>query len=169
MDGVLEMVYLGEIVLQSKIAKKASDRLSVTYENFDEIEIWSSIQSILAAAGNLFKILWPQKKHCARGKHLRRLLNVDNDNLLSYRTFRNHFEHYDERISDWFSNQSSAVYRDLDIDPFPSTWKMVDRNKNGSYDPLAKVLTFRGKSLNLREVLDAIGDIQLNCGSFRLT
>ena len=98
-----EMVFIGEIVLQSKIAQRAAERLQLTHNNFDHIEVWCSIQSILVAAGNVSKILWPpDKEYKLRGEKLRQLLKVENDNLLSDREFRNHFEHYDDRIEQWF-------------------------------------------------------------------
>jgi hypothetical protein len=59
MTGLQEMVFMGEIVLQSKIAQRAAERLQVANDNFDEVEVWGSIQSILIAAGNVSKILWP--------------------------------------------------------------------------------------------------------------
>jgi len=100
--ALAEMVFIGEIVLQSKIAELAAKRLSASKESFDQIEVWSSIQSILVAAGNVSKILWPQKeKYAGRGERLRELLKVSEDNILFDRKFRNHFEHYDERIEDW--------------------------------------------------------------------
>ena len=110
MTGLQEMIFISEIVLQSKIAQRAAERLKATHENFDRIEVWCSIQSILVAAGNVSKILWPNPRHKVRGESLRHILNVANSNLLSDRRFRNHFEHYDERIEDWLNNQSSAVY-----------------------------------------------------------
>ena len=57
-----EMVFISEIVLQSKIAELAAKRLSAIKDNFDQIEVWSSIQSILVAAGNVSKILWRTKR-----------------------------------------------------------------------------------------------------------
>ena len=102
-----EMVFISEIVLQSKIAELAAKRLSAIKDNFDQIEVWSSIQSILVAAGNVSKILWPQeKKYAVRGKRLRELLKVDDNNILSDRSLRNHFEHYDDRIEKWFKGKS---------------------------------------------------------------
>jgi len=62
MKALAEMVFISEIVLQSKIAELAAKRLSDIKDNFDQIEVWSSIQSILVAAGNVSKILWPQKE-----------------------------------------------------------------------------------------------------------
>ncbi len=110
-----EMALIGEIVTQSKFAEKAAEQLS---NSSDPVEVWGSIQSILVAVANVSKILWPVKKYMARGKQLRELLGIDDDNLLSDRTFRNHFEHYDERIEEWFDSNNSAVYMDSRIDPF---------------------------------------------------
>ena len=117
MTVLQEMVLISEIVLQSKIAHRAADRLKATHDNFDNVEVWCSIQSILVAAGNVSKILWPNQKYKNRGERLRQMLNVNADNLLSNRDFRNHFEHYDERIEEWFNTQSSAVYIDLAMNP----------------------------------------------------
>jgi hypothetical protein len=168
MKPLAELVFIGEIVLQSKIAQRAAERLLATHDHFDEIEVWCSIQLILMAAGNVSKILWPQKKYVARGEMLRKLLNVDKSNLLSDRKFRNHFEHYDERIEDWFKGQSSAVYKDLAIDPFEPIWGRNLDNRHRVYNPLTKTLTFRGESVDLAAVLKALEEIRLKCSQFAL-
>ena len=113
-----EMALIGEIITQSKFAEMAAAQLTKTS---DSVEVWGSIQSILVAVANVSKILWPVKKYMARGKQLRELLGIDDDNLLSDRTFRNHFEHYDERIEEWFDSNDSVVYMDSAIDPFEPT------------------------------------------------
>ncbi len=43
MKPLAEMVFISEIVLQSKIAKRAAERLPGTYDHFDRIEVWYSI------------------------------------------------------------------------------------------------------------------------------
>jgi hypothetical protein len=166
--ALAEMVFIGEIVLQSKIAEVAAKRLSASKENFDQIEAWSSIQSILVAAGNVSKILWPSKDYAERGERLRELLKVSEDNILSDRKFRNHFEHYDERIEDWFKKQSSAVYSDLAVDPFKSIWGNVHSNHHRAYDPLTQTLTFRGESFDLAAVLKELKEIRIKCSDFAL-
>ena len=164
-----EMVFLSDIVLQSKIAELAAKRLSSIKDNFDQIEVWSSIQSILVAAGNVSKILWPQeKKYAVRGKRLRELLKVDDNNILSDRSLRNHFEHYDDRIEKWFKGKSSAVYSDLAIDPFKSIWGNVPTNHHRAYDPLSHTLTFRGESFDLAAVLKELKEIRIKCRHFVL-
>ena len=161
-----EQVLIGEIVTQSKFAEKAADHLA---KASDPIEVWGSIQSILVAAANVSKILWPARNpYMARGKQLRELLGVDDSNLLSDRTFRNHFEHYDERIEDWFDNNNSAVYMDSRIDPFePTTWSLP-RLFHRSYNPSSQTLSFRNESIDLAAVLAALAEIREKCRFFAL-
>ncbi len=168
MKPLAEAVFIGEIVLQSKIAELAAKRLSAIKDNFDQVEVWSSIQSILVAAGNVSKILWPSTEYIERGKRLRELLRVDDNNIISDRKFRNHFEHYDERIEDWFKKQSSAVYSDLAVDPFKSIWGNVPTNQHRAYDPLTQTLTFRGESFDLAAVLKELKEIRIKCRDFVL-
>ena len=170
MKALAETVFIGEIVMQSKIAELAAKRLSAIKDNFDQVEVWSSIQSILVAAGNVSKILWPQeKKYEVRGKGLRELLKVDDNNILSDRSLRNHFEHYDDRIEKWFKGKSSAVYSDLAIDPLKSMRRNFPTNHHRAYDPLTQTLTFRGESFDLAAVLKELKEIRIKCSDFVLT
>ena len=156
-----ELVLVGEIVTQSKIAANAAGRLAVSS---DPIEVWSSIQSILVAAGNVSKILWPVRKpNKERGKQLRDLIGVDDHNLLSDRTFRNHFEHYDERVEEWFAGNDSAVYMDSGIDSFEQRPWRPPRQFHRSYNPVSQVLSFRDESIDLAAVLTALAEIRKKC------
>lgn len=166
MTGLQEMVFMSEIVLQSKIVQRAAERLHSDNDNFDNIEVWSSIQSILIATGNVSKILWPQKKYKSRGEKLRKLLNVDKNNLLSNRKFRNHFEHYDERIELWFETQPSAVYRDLSMNPSISSFNKWLNFTHRGYNSFNDTLIFRGESLDLGALLNELEEIRKKCGSY---
>lgn len=168
MKGIEDMVFLGEIVLQSKIAKRAAERLEATHTNFDNVEVWCSIQSILVAAGNVSKILRPpDKKYKMRGVRLRQILKVEDDNLLLDRKFRNNFfEHYDAKIEEWFSNHSSGVYIDLAMNPsFPGR----NLNSHRGYNSFNNTLEFRGQILDLNDILKALDLIFENCKPYTLT
>jgi hypothetical protein len=166
LKSLAEMALLSEIVTQAKFAEKAADQLT---NSSDSIEVWGSIQAILVATANVSKILWPARKQSkARGKHLRDLLSVDDDNLLSDRTFRNHFEHYDERIEEWVENNNSAVYMDSRIDPFEPTPLSLPQLFHRSYNPTSKTLSFRGESIDLAAVLAELAKIQKKCRSYAL-
>lgn len=164
-----ELVFIGEIVNQAKFAERAAEHLKATADDADPVEIWGAIQSILIAAANVSKILWPARKISAvRGDALRQLLDVDDHNPLSDRSLRNHFEHYDERIENWFREKSSAVYIDSRIDSFDSVWGHNPANIHRGYDPLTKTLTFRGESTDLQAILIALEEIRRKCRNFAL-
>ena len=166
LNPLAEQVLISEIVIQSKFAEKAADQLTKCSES---IEIWGSIQSLLVAVANVSKILWPtRKQYMARGKQLRELLGIDDDNVLADRTFRNHFEHYDERIEDWFDNNKSAIYMDYRIDSFEQTPKNFPRFFHRSYNPTKGTLSFRNESIDLVTVLTALAEIREKCRCFTL-
>jgi hypothetical protein len=159
--GLAEQVLISEIVIQSKFAEKAADQLA---KSSDSIEVWGSIQSILVSIANVSKILWPtRKRYMARGKQLRELLGVNDNNRLSDRTFRNHFEHYDERIEDWFDCNNSAVYMDYRIDPFEPTPLNLPQFFHRSYNSISGILSFRNESIDLVAVLAALAEIRKKC------
>jgi hypothetical protein len=168
MTGLQEMILIGEIVLQSKIAQRAAERLRATHENFDHVETWCSIQSILVAVGNISKILWPNEKYKIRGERLRQLLKVEKDNPLSNRKFRNHFEHYDGRIEEYFKDNSQGVYIDLAMNPSLRSGIFNDPplNTHRGYNSFNNSLVFRNETLYLDEVLTALDNILNNCKSY---
>lgn len=168
MTPLQEMVFIDEIALQSKIAQRAAERLKATHDNYDGIEVWCSIQSILVATANVSKILWPTStKYKMRGETLRKMLHVEMDNPLSDRKFRNHFEHYDERIEKWFDENKSPVYSDLAINP--SLQGSMGSSSHRGYNSFNNTLVFRGVSLNLSEILEALGKILDACRQYTLT
>jgi hypothetical protein len=170
MKSFQEMIMVGEIVLQAKIAKRAAERLQATHDNFDHIETWCSIQSILGAAANVSKILWPDKKYKTRGENLRQFLKVEKDNPLCSRKFRNHFEHYDERIEEYFQNISGGVYVDLAMNPsmrdpfFPNSTS----NTHRGYNSFNNTIVFRGEILDVAELLAALDQILKDCKPWSL-
>lgn len=162
MNGIQDMIFLGEIVLQSKIAQRAAERLQAANESFDHTEIWSSIQSILVASGNISKILWPNKKYEKRGERLREMLKVKQNNPLNNREFRNRFfEHYDEMVEEWFKDRVGGVYIDLSMNP--SISGSGSNNTHRGYNAFNNSLVFRNKSLDLTVILKALNEIYNNC------
>jgi hypothetical protein len=166
MTGLQEMILIGEISLQSKIALRAAERLQATHDLFDHVETWCSIQSILIAAGNVSKILWPRQKYKIRGEKLRQLLKVEKDNPLSNRKFRNNFfEHYDERVEEYFQGNSQAVYIDLAMNPSLRSGIFNDPpiNTHRGYNSFNNSLVFRNETFYLDEIFDALDYVLNNC------
>lgn len=88
------------------------------------------------------------------------MLKIEKDNLLSNRTFRNPFEHYDERIEQWYTNQSSIFYIDLAMNP---SLLEPASNVNRGYNSFNNTLVFRDKILDLNEILKALEEILNKC------
>lgn len=167
MNPLHESVFLSEIVLQSKIVFKAHDRLLLASENRDQVELWSSIQSILVASGNISKILWPSRnKSKDRGLYLRKMLKIEKDHILSNRKFRDHFEHYDERIEKWFLDKPGASYVDLSMNP--SMRLSLPQNDHRGYNSVDNTLVFRGEILDLNKIVIGVQQIYQNCKPYTL-
>lgn len=169
MKTLTESVFIGEIAMQANIALRAAERLLPMIDGSDQVEAWCSIQSILIAAGNVSKILWPSRDSSKeRGEILRHLLNADDFEMLSSRKFRNHFEHYDERIEDWFSKNNPSVYMDSRVDPFGSVWGDNFPECHRAYNPLKRLLFFRGESVNIEKLLEELEKVRDKCRDFVL-
>ena len=171
MNGLQEMILMGEIVLQSKIAQRAAERLRATHDDFNHVETWCSIQSILVAVGNVSKILWPNERYKIRGERLRQLLKVEKNNPLSSRKFRNHFEHYDERIEEHFEHNAQGVYVDLAMSPSLNSGLFGDLplNTHRGYNSFNNTLVFRDETLDLNEIMIALDDLLNNCKPYSLS
>src|SRR6266566_1966315 len=157
-------VFLGEIEYQSQFAARAAEQLKTCTEKSDPIGIWSAVQSILIAAANVSKILWPTRPRSGpRGAALRALLAIEGSNALSDRKFRNHFEHYDERIEDWLSSTHSVTYTDPIIGSPPGFLRDFPENAHRGYNPATQTLSFRGDSTNLGAILRALDEIRQRC------
>ena len=157
-----DMIFISEILLQSKIAQRAFERLFATHKNFDQLEVWCSIQSILVSTGNISKILWSSKNQ-SRSKRLREILKVEEDSIILDRKFRNHFEHYDERIEKSFDGRTGGLYVDLAMNPSLNGDLDYDENNNRGYNSFDNSLIFRGERLDLNKVLNALIEVHNNC------
>lgn len=161
-------VLINEIVLQSKIALRAFEKL----ENYEKsVDIWLYIQSILVSSANISKILWPKSSNYKiRAIEFRLLLNIADDNILSSREFRNHFEHFDERIEDYFKEYNGGLYLDLFITSKHST-NNLDMEYNfihRSYDICNQILIYKNSRLNLKIVKESILEIYKSSLKFAL-
>lgn len=162
---LVEMALIAEIALQAKLAEIAGENLSTASTG---LQYWSAIQSILSASANVSKILWPKKRRKARGEYLRNLLVVDEEHLLSNRSIRNSFEHYDERIEDWFEKHNASTYCDLALEAQVAGLLAPSKFSHRSYDQYTHDLKFRDEKINLQELLSELAKLREKCRPFVL-
>src|SRR5687767_10228572 len=160
MNHFQESVFLSEIIFQADMADHAAKRLKEIAIDSNSYEMCGAIHLMLIAAANVSKILWPAwDTHKARGIHLTSLLKIPDNNLLSARKFRNHFEHYDERIEKWTENRKGFI----DWAMNPSFYLSGNENISRGYNTHNNTLIFQGETLDLDAVLEALKEIRGKC------
>ncbi len=163
------MVYAGEILFHIKIVERAMHSLSNDMCNLDTIAIWSNVQQILVSSSNISKVFWPpNKKNNKRGRELRELLNVNDDNPLNNRSLRNHFEHFDERIDKYFEYTDQGVYTDLEIILPKPECAYMGPPRNRAYDPVNHIVMFRDEKLELLPIFNTLQDIKKRCANYTI-
>jgi hypothetical protein len=160
MDETLRSIFMREVERQCKFALLAGQDLAQALQGGEMDRIWYSVQSILVAAGNISKLLWPPGiGHKVRGEDLRKALNVTNGSPLEPRTFRNHFEHFDERLEDWATASQRRNFVDSNVMPPGAIAGIDPADYLRNLDPVGWTLTFRGDSYALRPVIQAVQDL----------
>ena len=172
MNSYLQNVFVIEIERQSKFGlmayqdlEQALNVLSTANDRRSQIDrFWYSVQSLLIAVGNLSKIFWPATKQEDRGRELRELFEVQDDSVLEPRTFRNHFEHFDERLENWATSSSHKNFADSNIGPPGMIGGVSADDHLRNFDTQNFAVTFRGDSYQLRPIFAALQDLHARCG-----
>lgn len=163
MKLIQEGAFLSEIIFQCDLALQANHKL-LHLQNHNKNETWLLIQTILISTGNISKIFWPVKKYKDRGIHLRDLLQIESYSPLRNRTFRNSFEHYDERLEDFLKDKDSFDYVDLAINPSLSYFNRNDCHRG--YNAFNHTLIVHGETLDLNELISEVEIIKMRCEKF---
>lgn len=133
-----------------------------------KIRIWIMIQSFLTATANVSKIFWPPDKNKKtskaerrrkRGLNLRNELGIPDDNILKKRKFRNHFEHFDERIDKWAEKDGESL-GDRMIGSLEALQGFDSKELFRHYNPEIKILTLYTEPYDLEDVKKEIQGIQ---------
>lgn len=116
MNEYLERVFKLELRRQSEFAATAFQDLDQALASNDMTRIWYSVQALLIAVGNISKVLWPPNPtYECRGAALRDSLGVQEQSPLAPRSFRNHFEHFDERLEAWAASSKRHNFADSNV------------------------------------------------------
>jgi len=160
MQPHLQTVFLHELQRQAAFGLTASADLDIALASANVDRTWYSVQALLVAVGNLSKVLWPAaSKSVPRGQALRTLLNVPDSSPLAPRTFRNHFEHFDERLETWAGSSRRKNFADSNIGPPGMIQGLDSGDYLRNYDTANAAVTFQGEVLCLRPVVAALKEL----------
>ena len=115
--------------------------------------LWYSLQNFLVAIANVSKLLWNGE---ARGDKLRKLYDVEESSPVKDRRFRNHFEHFDERIDRWAASSARTGFVDSNIGPKGSIAGPDKTDYFRNLDPTKCILTYASEDYELTPVHEAI-------------
>jgi hypothetical protein len=160
MEKMILRIFQREVERQCRFALIAAQDLDLALRTRDMDRIWFSVQGFLLAAGNISKFLWPSTPILPeRGDELKASLSVRDDSPLEPRSFRNHFEHFDERLEKWASSSKHRNFVDSNVGP-PDMIKGIEPTDFlRNFDTTHFVVTFRGDIYELKPVIDAIQEL----------
>jgi len=93
-----------------------------------------------------------------RGEELRAMLGVDEVSPQSSRKFRNHFEHFDERLEAWAAEDHAFLY-DCNVGPMGMFGNVDTRNFVRHFDPNTSTLMFGEERYELAAALQAVSGL----------
>lgn len=160
MDTEVLGIFQQEVERQCKFALIAADDMwqSVPSHNMDRI--WYSAQAFLVAVGNVSKLLWPPKPQFSkRGDELRASLKVPEDSPLQPRKFRNHFEHFDERLDKWAASSARHDFADSNVAMSPATVGFDPRDCLRNLDTEKGAITFQGEEYRISPIVEAMREL----------
>jgi len=125
--------------------------------------IWYCLQAFLVAAANVSKLLNLSNTSFKSDEResLKRILGVDNTSPLASRELRNHLEHLDERLLDWWRKHPyilmDRVIGDVMISALPGSPHHLDKSIHlRHFDAATYTLSFHDQPFDLRPVLQEL-------------
>ena len=153
-------IFQREVERQCRFAIIAEEQIEEGLRINDRDLVWYAIQSVLIAVGNISKLFWPpDSKRQDKRKELKESLGVGDNSPLQPRTFRNHFEHFDERLEDWAVSSGRHNFVDSNIGP-PDMITGIDiQDFLRNFDQNSWTLYFRGDKYELKPIIEFIRDL----------
>lgn len=160
-DSPLLRVFQRQLILQCEfviLAAKDADAGLPQNQNSPELTYYG-LQNLLNAAANISKALWGARgTPLAKRKALRDSIGITDDSPLRPLTMRNKYEHFDEKLDEWWKKTKSYRYLDTGIlfkaELERLKWDEIDRFRN--WDTETCDLSFWGEEFNTKRILDEV-------------
>jgi hypothetical protein len=158
MDLLLLRVFQAQVRDQCRFVLTSVPLINESAAKGDQDMLWIGCQMFVVGAGNVSKALWGagRKRTTATParRPLRDSLETDDSSALYSIPMRNHFEHYDERIEEWWAKSERHNIADRTIGP-PSAVSGLERIEMFRfYDPVASRVVFWGEEFDLQPIAD---------------
>jgi hypothetical protein len=157
LDTYLLRMFQRQVANQCFAALMAAETAQSALNPVNQDVFWASIQNCLTAVANISKAMWGQGgKYAKERKPLRDSLGVGNNSPLKRTSMRNNFEHFDERLDDWYATSTNRNHLDHMIGPPSTISGLADTDMFRVFDPTTAELVFWGKRYPLRTIMDEV-------------
>ena len=124
------------------------------------VRTWYPVQAFLSAVANISKALWGQRgQFAAERADLRASLGVQDSSPIRSTTMRNNFDHFDERLDEWWKGSTNHNYVDLGFGDMTTTATgagIGTQDRFRSFDPATGNLVFWGQTYHVPTIEDEI-------------
>ena len=166
MDKMLLRIFQREVERQTRFALLSATDLETGLKAGDVDRIWYAVQALLVAAGNVSKLLWPPRPSVPnRGEEVRQSLSVPDDSILAPRAFRNHFEHFDERLEEWAASSQRKNFVDSNVGPTGMISGLGPTDYLRNLDTTQCAVTFRGDTYLLKPLVEALSELHVRAAA----
>jgi len=164
-DNYLQSIFVTEVRNQCRFALQAENQLHSALSSNNTVETFAAIQALLTAVANVSKLLWPTRSRLAdRGNTLRNLLAVSDESPVKSKDFRNHFEHFDDRLEDWALESKRRNIADMNVGSMDKIKGIDSSDFLRNFDSNRFILTFRGQTYDIGKVCSEVRKIEEKAG-----
>jgi hypothetical protein len=120
-------------------------------------EVWFSVQNLLTAAANVSKACWgqshKQKALAQQRKPLRESIGIKSTSPIRRTAMRNNFDHYDERLDEWWATSKQHNHVDNIVGPGTVVSGANPRDMFRVLDTATMEVVFWGQRFALRAII----------------
>jgi hypothetical protein len=159
LDARLAYMFEGEVLNQWDFAVRAFAIMNAALHQRDQETFWFGMDAGLGALGNISKIFFPpgtRSQTQRRGRQLRAAFGVGHDSLLQNRALRDAFEHFDERIDQWFRQSPRRNFADRLIGPAGMIQGIDAGDMFRHFNPETQAVSVVGDELGLQALIDEV-------------
>ena len=161
MDLMLLRVFQQQVLLECQFFILGSLELNASLVVGGDFRTWYAIEIMLNSAANISKALWGQAgRKSEQRKELRDSIGIADDSPLRAVVMRNHFQHIDERLDDWWSTSKGHNMVDQNFgDVTRAISGIEEKDIFRNFDPQTASVIFWGEKFNLQTLAAEINRI----------
>jgi hypothetical protein len=157
LDTFLLRIFQRQVANQCFAALMAAELAQTAADSRNQDVFWASIQNCLTSVANISKALWGQgDKYTEERRPLRESLGVPDDSPLKPTSMRNNFDHFDERLDEWYATSTSHNHLDYMIGPPSAISGLADADMFRVFDPTTAELVFWGTRYPLKVIVEEV-------------